>query len=214
MRTGRAHGDGQWDGVPLTTVPRQPGTSRLNPLPLSEPTGSAGSVSPHCQRMEMWVGHTCPLPRTLALSAGGGGGAHLATPSPRPTYMAAHRGQVIRCSDANTELWKSKIVPWGTKGVRGWWGTRDLVGQGLTGWAGRTGRMLSLLGVALVKPDCSLAPMVVFCRTSAGSRWGREGAPLSLSPAQPVRGPWSQPWHYPVSRPLPVPLCLGVGKGG
>lgn len=40
-------------GVLLTTVARQLGTSRLNPLPRSEPVGSAGSVSTPCGRMEM-----------------------------------------------------------------------------------------------------------------------------------------------------------------
>lgn len=95
--------------------------------------------------------------------------------------------------------------------MRGWWGTRDLVGQGLTGWAGRTGRMLSLLGVALVKPDCSLAPMVVFCRTSEGSRWGREGAPLSLSPARGCA------WTLEPAMALPsvtAPACPPVFGGG
>lgn len=47
-------GTGRWDGVPwLTAVPRQPRASRLNPLPRSEPVGSAGSVSPPYGRMEM-----------------------------------------------------------------------------------------------------------------------------------------------------------------
>ena len=67
---------GWW--VLLTAVPKQPGTSRLNPLPLSEPAGNTGSVSPPCRRMEMGqLGHACPLPRTAALPAGG-----LASPLP------------------------------------------------------------------------------------------------------------------------------------
>lgn len=56
----------------------------------------------------------------------------------------------------------------------GWQGTGDPGGGGLTGWPGRAGRT-TLLGLALVKPDCSLVPMVVFCRRSGGEQRGREG---------------------------------------
>ena len=90
----------------------------------------------------------------------------------------------------------------GAEGVGGCRGTGDPVGVGLTGWPSRAGRTPLLLGVAL-------APMVVFRRTSAGSRWGRERAALSpaLSPAQLWHRLVSQCWVQ--SGTLPGPCIWG-----
>lgn len=65
-----------------------------------------------------------------------------------------------------------------------------MVGTGLTGCSGR---VRSLLGSVLVKPDSSVA----LCGTSVGSRWSRDV-------------PCPQAWHY---LDTPVPLCWG-GAGG
>lgn len=92
----------------------------------------------------------------------------------------------------------------------GWRGvTRDMAGWGLTGWVDRAGRTLSPRGRALVKPDGSVAPMLVFCRMSVGKKWGgRPPVP------QPCPQPHSQPWPFLVSLHWgqPVPLRLGVHK--
>lgn len=97
-----------------------------------------------------------------------------AVPTPCPAYAAVHRGQIIHFGDTNTNLREKKSVSWGVERI---WGTsrgqtRDTGGWGLTGWADRTGRTLSPLGKALVKPDGSVAPMVIFCRISVEKKWG------------------------------------------
>lgn len=137
MRRTQRDGDGQRDGTLLTTVPRELRPSRVKPLPRSEPGGSVGSVSLPCRRMERDGGM-----RGDDTSVG----CPLVTPSPCPTHVAAHRGQVIPRGEADTELWE-RSVPWGANGGGGdWEGEKCPMGCSQAGPAGSAqvaGRSLS-----------------------------------------------------------------------
>lgn len=119
-----------------------------------------------------------------------------------PAYVAVRGGQVIRGGDAHAELREGKTVPQGEERAGGWQGTGDSGGWGLTGWPGRAGRTL-LLSLALVKPDCSMAPMVIFCRRSGGSNGagrGDTGHGTSNTP----KSSWGWSWTRDHQHPQPL----------